>query len=144
MARISTYPLDGVPVLSDKLLGTNEGDLSTVNFSLTQVKALLRDYTSYAALLTQSGTVAPVATILENSIGGTVTWTRPGAAAGVYTATITGGTFTANKTMVFINNGSASSTNNIEWASNNTTTVIIDTTADSVLAAASIEIRVYK
>lgn len=30
----------------------------------------------YVALLTQSGTDAPVATVLENSLGGTVVWTR--------------------------------------------------------------------
>ena len=142
MARISTYPLDGVPVLSDKLLGTNEGDLSTVNFSLTQVKALLRDYTSYAALLTQSGTVAPVATILENSIGGTVTWSY--VSPGVYTATITGGTFTANKTMVFINNGSTVVGLNVGWSNPTTTTITLDSSGNAVLIGASIEIRVYK
>jgi len=142
MARISTYPLDGVPVLSDKLLGTNEGDLSTVNFSLTQVKALLRDYTSYAALLTQSGTVAPVATILENSIGGTIAWTY--VSPGVYTATITGGTFTANKTMVFINNGSTVVGLNVGWSNPTTTTITLDSSGNAVLIGASIEIRVYK
>ena len=31
-------------------------------------------YLVYTALLTQSGTDAPVATVLENTLGGTVTW----------------------------------------------------------------------
>jgi hypothetical protein len=40
----------------------------------------------YRALLTQSGTDAPVATVLENSLGGTVVWTRN--TAGEYLATL--------------------------------------------------------
>lgn len=40
----------------------------------------------YVALLTQSDTDAPVATVLENSLGGTVVWTRDG--VGKYTATL--------------------------------------------------------
>lgn len=42
----------------------------------------------YAALLTQSGTDAPVATVLENTLGGTVVWTRHG--AGAYDGTLAG------------------------------------------------------
>lgn len=41
----------------------------------------------YVALLTQSGTDAPVATVLENTIGAIV-WARSG--EGAYTATLTG------------------------------------------------------
>ena len=35
-----------------------------------------RPYTSYTALLNQSGTGAPVATVLENTTGNTLVWTR--------------------------------------------------------------------
>lgn len=38
--------------------------------------ALIHGPKKYVALLTQSGTDAPVATVLENSLGGTVVWTR--------------------------------------------------------------------
>jgi len=55
----------------------------------------------YAALLTQTGTDAPTATVLENTLGGTVVWTRGG--GGRYNATLAGA-FTANKTAV--NSGS--------------------------------------
>lgn len=48
----------------------------------------------YRALLTQSGTSAPTATVLENSLGGTVVWARTG--TGAYTATLTGA-FPASK-----------------------------------------------
>lgn len=45
-------------------------------------------YAVYTALLTQSGTDAPVATVLENTLGGAVAWSRYG--AGVYRITKTG------------------------------------------------------
>jgi hypothetical protein len=95
-------------------------------------------------LLTQAGNTAadiPIATIMQNTLGGTIAWTRTD--IGAYTATIEGSLFTLNKTMVFINGGSATATANIEWASPTTTTITIDTTADSVLTGGSLEIRVY-
>lgn len=51
----------------------------------------------YRALLTQTGTDAPVATVLENSLGSTVVWGRT--SAGLYTATLAA-TFTADKTLI--------------------------------------------
>ena len=53
----------------------------------------------YRALLSQTGVSAPTATVLENSLGGTLVWTR--VSAGSYTATLTGA-FTANKTFLQI------------------------------------------
>lgn len=52
-------------------------------------------YLVYTALLTQSGTDAPVATVLQNTLGGTVVWTR--VVEGYYEGTLNG-VFTANKT----------------------------------------------
>lgn len=52
-------------------------------------------YLKYVALLSQSGTDAPVAAVLENTLGGTVVWSRED--VGRYSATLTGA-FTANKT----------------------------------------------
>lgn len=49
----------------------------------------------YRALLTQTGTDAPVATVLANTLGGTVEWYYDG--TGQYTATLTG-VFLAGKT----------------------------------------------
>jgi hypothetical protein len=54
----------------------------------------------YVALLSQSGTDAPVGTVLENSLGGTVVWTR--GSQGDYLGTLAGG-FPAGKTVVQIN-----------------------------------------
>ena len=60
-------------------------------------------YKVYTALLTQSGTDAPVATVLENTLGGTVVWTR--FSQGFYEATLSSA-FTLNKT--FTHFGTAS------------------------------------
>lgn len=49
----------------------------------------------YVALLSQSGTDAPVATVLENTLGGTVVWSYDD--VGSYIATLAG-VFAANKT----------------------------------------------
>ena len=152
MANISTYPV-GTPAQGDLIPGTQKytdangkTENLTRNFSVAQLAAFANSYslgyTVYTALLTQAGAVnPPVATILQNTTGGTITWTRT--APGAYTATIATSLFTLNKTMVFINGGSATATANIEWASPTTTTVTIDTTVDSVLTGASIEIRIY-
>ena len=154
MADIISYPL-GTPAADTLLVGTQmnvqqldggEANL-TRNFTLTNVASLINTgfaggYKVYTALLTQAGVVnPPVATIMQYTTGGTIAWTRT--VAGAYTATIEDSFFTLNKTMVFINGGSATATANIEWASPTTTTVTIDTSFDSLLTAASIEIRVY-
>ena len=57
-----------------------------------------RPYKVYTALLTQSGTNAPVATVLENTLGGTVVWSRLG--EGEYFGTLIGA-FNENKTVSF-------------------------------------------
>ena len=57
-----------------------------------------RPYKVYTALLTQSGTSAPVATVLENTLGGEVVWSRTN--TGSYQGLLAG-VFTENKTYVF-------------------------------------------
>ena len=54
-------------------------------------------YLVYTAILNQSGTDAPVANVLQNTLGGTVVWARDG--AGSYTATLSNA-FTENKTFL--------------------------------------------
>ena len=56
-------------------------------------------YLVYTALLTQSGTDAPVATVLENTIG-TVSWSRTSSGSYILTSD---GLFTSNKIGVIIN-----------------------------------------
>jgi hypothetical protein len=54
-------------------------------------------YKSYVALLTQTGTNAPVATVLENTLGGTPVWSYSD--TGLYLLTLTGAWVT-NKTVI--------------------------------------------
>lgn len=71
-------------------------DIDAANFNITNL-GTINGKKVYRALLTQTGTNAPVATVLENSLGGTVVWAR--SMAGTYSATLVGA-FTANKTFV--------------------------------------------
>lgn len=59
------------------------------------------NYTVYTALLNQSGTDAPIATVLENTLSGPLGWTY--SSPGVYRATLIGEFSNSNKVVVFIN-----------------------------------------
>ncbi len=65
-------------------------------FNLSNV-GLINGIKIYRAILTQSSTAAPVATVMENSLGGTLVWTR--SVQGAYDATLSG-VFTANKSFL--------------------------------------------
>lgn len=62
-----------------------------------EIDAGIRPYKVYTALLTQTTTDAPVATVLENTLSAAIVWTR--ASEGVYEGTLTG-EFVDGKTVV--------------------------------------------
>ena len=71
----SSYTYDGNPCADAVALV----DLVTANVSANATSGGGgASYTIYRALLTQSGTNAPVATVLENTLGFTPTWDRSG------------------------------------------------------------------
>lgn len=79
---------------------------SQINSLKTKIKCLCglvsnsgAGYLVYTALLSQESTDAPVATVLENTLGGTVVWSRAG--VGDYWAT-SAGLFTEGKTACFV------------------------------------------
>ena len=97
-------------------------------------------YKVYTALLTQTGSSAPVATVLENTIGNLV-WTR--STGGIYTATLLNA-FPDLKT--FALNGNAlnlTASVSVTTSNGSPSTVSVLTSTDSVLNKTSIEIRVY-
>jgi hypothetical protein len=107
-----------------------------------------RPYKVYTALLTQSGTDAPVATVLENTLGNIV-WSYED--LGTYKGTLTGA-FIENKTYYYLN--TASETGNmldglsgiLLLNSNEISVISISSGIDlinGVLINTPIEIRVY-
>jgi len=102
-------------------------------------------YKVYTALLQQDLTGAPVATVLENTLGGTVVWSRLD--PGEYQATVSG-LFTLNKTMIQISSNSGQG-NTVTFGVTDTNTIEIGTAddsftlADNLLSNTPIEIRVY-
>ena len=104
-------------------------------------------YNIYTALLTQSGTAAPVATVLENTIGN-ITWVYEG--VGQYSISIPG--YNKEKLIVFAGSGTTGITTEVVQAYTNSFLpfgVWIDTysdsgvSADDILQDTPIEIRVY-
>ena len=125
-------------------------ELTLIDESLNQTTPVdSRPYKVYTALLTQSGTDAPVATVLENTLGGDVVWSY--VSIGYYKATLIGG-FIEDKT--FILTGSNISVNTVDSATLNTNELSVNdfvlNTYDAntqayngILLKTSIEIRVY-
>jgi hypothetical protein len=67
----------------------------------TEVDGLRTDvgtYKEYVATITQATTGAPVPTVLHNTLGGTLVWSRSG--VGTYLATLTGAFPTASKVVI--------------------------------------------
>jgi len=144
MTKISAYPEITIPTLDDLLIGTDVENLNaTKNFSIQEIVNLAIPYKIYNAVLTQSGNLAPVATVLQNTLGGTVVWTRD--SDGVYIGTLASA-FTPNKTLVQATN----STDKINKVSNTTANYIELSMFDTALqdytdafTKLSIEIKVY-
>lgn len=100
-------------------------------------------YKVYSAVLSQTGLSAPVATVLENTLGGTVTWSY--VSPGTYYATV-GGLFTLNKTFILNGNQADAKTtyyitdvNEIQFF----TYVDLVTLSNDMLFTTAVEIRVY-
>jgi hypothetical protein len=109
-------------------------------------------YNVYSALLTQTGTNAPVATVLENTLGGTVVWSY--VSAGTYRATLASA-FTANKTAVQITMSTTLNPNytvvratdaSVATQPNSIGIIVVDssgTNSNNAMVQTFIEIRVY-
>ena len=158
MANISTYPI-GTPAQGDLIPGTQKYTNSsgktenlTRNFTVANIAAFANSYslgyTVYSALITQAGTAVPVATVLQNTTGQTIAWTRP-AGVGRYVATISNNAYTANKTAVIITSGGnndkflkpvVSSTSTVDIYNMDTGDSAV---SDGISATTTIEIRIY-
>ena len=100
---------------------------------------------TYTALISQTGTSAPTANVLANSLqnAGTLTWSRN--AGGDYSLTSTSTPFTSGKTIVFVNGGSAENNHDIAWNRISDSEIkILTHNSDDKLTNGSLEIRVYQ
>lgn len=102
-------------------------------------------YDVYTAILTQTGTSAPTAIVLENTLGGTVVWSY--VSAGNYRATLSG-VFTADKTIPMLlqnYNWDGMADNNMRWGTSSYCVLTIAAGDDFIAAGneAFVEIRVY-
>ena len=158
MADIISYPL-GTPAADTLLVGTQmnvqqldggEANL-TRNFSVSQVASLINTgfaggYKSYTASLIQTGATAPVATVLQNTTGGTFTWSYTN--NGQSRITVSGITLPANKVAIFLSSGAGDQ--GIGGIITTTTQIDVDQFSsggggpvDGMSAGTSIEIRIY-
>ena len=134
--------LTGTPTAPTAAPGTTGNQIATLDY----VQANARPYKVYTALLSQTGTNAPTATVLENTLGGTVVWGRSN--AGFYTGTLTnafpsGKTFYPPSSITWVNENVR-----IYNYISNTSQIRVDTyflsaNSDGILNNNTIEIRVY-
>lgn len=103
-------------------------------------------YKIYVALLNQEGVDAPVATVLQNTIG-PIVWSRTG--VGRYNATLAGA-FTSAKTVLFIGQEGGNGAPILRMFQRVNDNVLrletysdFSTIGDDLLSNASVEIRVY-
>jgi hypothetical protein len=151
MANIQAYPT-GTPKVDDLLLGTSvplpntDAKPTTNNFKVSDISSLANiGYTVYTAALTQTGSNAPVASVLQNTTGGVFTWSYVN--TGKYRVTVSNITLPANKVVIFEN-----ATNDLNLGGKITSTTVIDVEqfssggggyTDVMLPGTSIEIRIY-
>ena len=146
MARIIAYQ-QTTPASEDLLLGTQKttGGTNqtnpTKNFTVDSVVKAGVGYTAYAALVSQTGSAAPTATILKNNTGYTYTWARTG--SGTYTITASGNAFTNNKTLVFFNLGEYTFAAQQPWVRTSDTVITLPLGGDGRITNGSFEIRIY-
>jgi len=132
-------PADGDLRLGDSFYST-DSDIAYTADEKGILRATIRPYKVYAALVSQVGLNAPTVVVLENTVGDIV-FTR--SAIGVYEATSTA-LFTADKTSASI---SITPSGKIVKTSDSILTVntfdAAGAAADGVLTDALVEVRVY-
>ena len=157
MAEISSYPVI-TPKAQDVLVGTetyvagisevtgNPTRGFTVQSIVDKVPSIQLGYTSLVQLITvTTSNLNPVATEVYNNTGQTYNWTYvAGAGPGVYRINATGAPFTVNKTVVFLNTGSNSSSS-IEplWERISDSIIEVRVESNNSITKGSFEIKIY-
>ena len=106
----------------------------------------VKKFKEYVAIINQSGTSDPTATVISNELGGTVTLNYVD--VGSYTATLTGA-FTTNKTIVSITSGNSSASASLFGYSSDSDTIkfgsydSLGNAKDGFITNSTFIIRVY-
>jgi len=151
MSIIQSYP-KGTPKKEDYVIGTSiptagsDEMPTTRNFLVGSIVDLASStslgYTSYVALISQTGTNAPIATQLANTTNKTFTFAR--VSNGSYSITASGSLFTSGKTIVFLNGGAAENNHDVAWLRVSDTIINLEThNSDDKFTNGSLEIRIY-
>ncbi len=132
------------PQTGYKYLGFNGDSLSEkTGATVSGIGGL--SYKVYTAVLTQTSTNPPVATILENTLGFVPVWSYTGF-GGNYTLTEAGG-FPISSTWVVINQGQSNGSEFISAVNESNDTIVVRTdsggSANDILDNTSFEVRVY-
>lgn len=90
---------DGIEMNGRPISGLQDGSNPTDAVNKSQLDVATRPYKVYTALISQSQTDDPVATVLENTLGGVPLWER--ISEGNYSCTLNG-VFTLDKTILFV------------------------------------------
>lgn len=143
MTKISNtdaYPYDTNITGDEYLVGTEPAGSpqnQTKSFKLSEVKDYILGYSPYVATLTQSGTNAPVPTVMVNGVGDITTQRN---SSGDYSV-LSEGLFVDGKTVVFIGDTNEGASTYYSIISEDE--IRINTLLDDVMNKMSIEIRVY-
>lgn len=112
----------------------------------TLENASISEYKEYVALMTQSGTSAPVATVIKNTLGGTIAWAYTD--VGNYAGNLSGATMATGKTICYATPDDGNYV--LGLYRSNTTQVFITTNrndtgayANNWLNGATVVVRVY-
>ena len=147
--NISVTTSSGVTILSgvSNVSVTNSSGITVTESNVTYDNGIKTynnvSYKKYIALLNQTGTNDPTATVLENTLSSGITWSR--STTGEYEGTLTG-EFTNNKTFVLITltqSGQVLAGRKTDNKVQVYTFTDLGVAIDGYLTNASIEIRVY-
>ena len=147
MAIIYSYPaIEEISGGDLMLVSDSSKKNATKSATVDQLSAYIVPYSSYTALLTQTSTDAPVATVISSNLTGTFTWARTD--VGVYTLTASAAIFTDSKTIVFLNPGSSVSLVSAERTSDTVLTVKTfvpssGAAVDAAITNGAFEVRIY-
>jgi hypothetical protein len=135
ISTITTIPdADYILVVDD-----STGELSKITAANAKIDFDSGGTLVYVAIISQSSTSAPTATIILNTLGTTITFSRN--IAGDYNATAGASVFTSAKTAIFITNGNI--TQSIGAIRTSDTVINFVSAGDGNLQNASFKIEVY-